>query len=98
LDADCAPITPQLPWELASRWLDLVARSGTALFVSPDPKAVNTISKQAIQRAFAAAATPHPIAEPLDWMETTTPGRWRVEGQAVAYDWYGPEGGTPFPR
>jgi alpha-galactosidase len=98
LDADCAAITPQLPWDLASRWLDLLACSGTALFVSPDPKALNSISKQAIQRAFAAAAAPHQIAEPLDWMETTTPGRWRVEGRTVAYDWYGPEGGTPFPR
>jgi hypothetical protein len=31
-------------------------------------------------------------------MDTTTPGRWRIAGQTVAYDWYGPEGGTPFPR
>jgi alpha-galactosidase len=98
LDADCAPITPQLPWDLASRWLDLVARSGTALFVSPDPKTLNAESKQAIKRAFAAAATPQDIAEPLDWMDTTTPGRWRIQGHTVEYDWYGPEGGTPFPR
>ncbi|MGO9258225.1 MAG: hypothetical protein ACLQU1_18205 [Bryobacteraceae bacterium] len=98
LDADCAPITPQVPWDLTSRWLNLVARSGTALFVSPDPKALNAESKQAIQRAFATAATPRGIAEPLDWMETTTPGRWRIAGQTAEYDWYGPEGGTPFPR
>jgi len=98
LDADCAAITPQVPWDLTSRWLDLVARSGTALFVSPDPKALNPESKQAVRQAFAAAAAPRPIAQPLDWMETTTPGRWRIEGQTVAFDWYGPEGGTPFPR
>ena len=98
LDADCAPITPQLPWDLASRWLDLVARSGTALFVSPDPAAVNAQSKQALKQAFAAAAKPRELAEPLDWMETTTPGRWRIEGREVDYDWYGPEGATPFPR
>lgn len=98
LDADCAPVTPQLPWLLASRWLDLVARSGTALFVSPDPKALNSETKPAIQRAFRAAATSQDLAEPLDWMDTTTPGRWRIHGQAVDYDWYGPEGGTPFPR
>jgi len=98
LDADCAPVTPQVSWDLTARWLDLVARSGTALFVSPDPKALNAESKQAIQRAFAAAATPQETAEPLDWMDTTTPGRWRIRGQTVEYDWYGPEGGTPFPR
>ncbi len=98
LDADCAPITPDVPWELASRWLDLVARSGTALFVSPDPKALNAETRAAIKRAFAAAAQPQPLAEPLDWMETTTPGRWRIQGRTVDYDWYGAEGATPFPR
>jgi len=98
LDADCAPVTPQLPWSLASRWLDLVARSGTALFVSPDPKALNPETKQAVRRALAVAATSQELAQPLDWMDTTTPGLWRIHGQTVAYDWYGPEGGTPFPR
>ena len=98
LDADCAPITPDLPWDLASRWLDLVARSGTALFVSPDPKSLTPEIKEAIRRAFRAAAKPQPIAEPLDWMDTTTPGRWRIQGKVTEYDWYGPEGGTPFPR
>jgi alpha-galactosidase len=98
LDADCAPITPQLPWDLASRWMDLLARSGTALFVSVDPKALNAETKPAIQRAFATAATRQEIAEPLDWMDTTTPGRWRIHSRTVEYDWYGPEGGTPFPR
>ena len=98
LDADCAPITPGVPWEFASRWLDLVAHSGTALFVSPDPKALNPETRAAIKRAFAAAAHPQPLAEPLDWMETTTPGRWRIQGRTVDYDWYGTEGATPFAR
>jgi alpha-galactosidase len=98
LDADCAAITPNVPWEFASRWLDLVARSGTALFVSPDPKALNAGTRAAIKRAFAAAAHSQPLAEPLDWMETTTPGRWRIQGRTVNYDWYGTEGAAPFPR
>ncbi len=98
LDADCAPITPDLPWDLASSWLDLVARSGTALFVSPDPKALNAQTREAIRRAFLAASKPQPLAEPLDWMDTTTPERWRIQGQSVSYDWYGPDGGTPFPK
>ena len=98
LDADCAPITPQVSWELAARWLDLLARSGTALFVSPDPAALNAESKQALQRAFAAAARPRELAEPLDWTETSTPGRWRIDGRAVDYDWYGLDGASPFLR
>jgi alpha-galactosidase len=98
VDADCAPITPDLPWDLASRWLDLVARSGTALFVSPDPRAVNGEAKGAIRRAFLVASSRQPIAEPLDWMDTPTPARWRIQGKIAEYDWYGPDGGTPFPR
>lgn len=98
LDADCAPITPQLSWDLAARWLDLLARSGTPLFVSTDPAAVNGESKKAIRAAFAAAAQKRELAEPLDWMDTTTPGRWRLDGRTATYDWYGAEGATPFPR
>ena len=96
VDADCAPVTPALPWDLASRWLDLVARSATALFVSPDPAALNAAAKAAIRRAFLAAAAPQPVAEPLDWMETTTPQRWRIQNKIAEFDWYGAEGSTPF--
>jgi len=97
VDADCAPVTPELPWKLASQWLDLVARSGTALFVSPDPRAMNAETRQAVRRALQAAASPRQLAEPLDWMDTTSPARWRIDGEAVEYDWYGPEGASPFP-
>jgi alpha-galactosidase len=98
LDADCAPITPQVPWEMSARWLDLVARSGTALFVSPDPKALNADVKAALKKAFAEASVRREVAEPLDWMETVTPARWKIAGKTVEYDWFGDEGGTPFPR
>ncbi|WP_321473376.1 hypothetical protein [uncultured Paludibaculum sp.] len=97
-DADCVPITPEVPWDLSARWLDLVARSGTPLFVSADPRTLDAEVKGALRKALAAAARPQPVAEPLDWMETTTPGRWRIQGGIVEYDWYGPDGGTPFPK
>ncbi len=98
VDADCVPITPQIPWALGSRWLDLVARSGTPLFVSADPRATGAEQKQALKKAFADAARPQPLCEPLDWLETTAPRRWRLQGRTVEYDWFGPEGATPFPR
>ncbi|MBL0160432.1 MAG: hypothetical protein IPP47_25625 [Bryobacterales bacterium] len=97
-DADCAPITTEVPWDLSARWLDLVARSGTPLFVSADPRLLTAEVRSAVQRALAAAARPQPLAEPLDWMETTTPRRWRIQGATVEYDWFAPEGATPFPR
>jgi alpha-galactosidase len=96
LDPDCAAVTPGLPWDLASRWLYLVAHSGTTLFVSPDPKALNAESRGAIRRAFATASKPQSPAEPLDSMKTTTPARWRIGGKTMEFDWYPPSGGTPF--
>jgi len=97
-DADCAPITSRLPWDLASRWLDLVGRSGTPLFVSADPRVMGAEQKRAVRRAFAQASEPQPAGEPLTWFETTTPARWRLRGETVEYDWFGPEGASPFPN
>jgi alpha-galactosidase len=39
LDPDCMPITTETPWSCNRQWLDLVARSGTVLLVSPQPTA-----------------------------------------------------------
>ena len=36
-DADCVGVTNAVPWELNRQWLDLLARSGTMLFVSLAP-------------------------------------------------------------
>jgi alpha-galactosidase len=87
-DADCVPVTAGIPWELTRQWLDLVARSGTALFVSVDPAAVTAEQKRVLKSALAAAARPHPPGVPLGWMDTTTPERWRLDGQMVRYNWY----------
>lgn len=98
LDADCAPLTAAVPWRLSRQWLDLLARSGTPLFVSADPKSLTNEWESTIQRAFALAAVSRPVAEPLDWMNSPTPSRWRINGKVTTYDWYGDEGGTPFPK
>jgi alpha-galactosidase len=90
-DADCVPITRAIPWSLTRQWLDLVARSGTALFLSADPAAVDTEQKPVLRAALAAAAQAHEPGVPLDWMDTTTPARWRLDGKIVRYDWYAEE-------
>ena len=98
VDADCAPITADVAWDFSARWLDLVARSGTPLFVSADPDLVKGDTKSALRRAFAQAASAQELAEPLDWLDTTTPARWRLGRETVAYDWYGPDGAGPFSK
>ena len=87
-DADCVPITREIPWNLTRQWLDLVARSGTALFISADPAVVAAEHKPALKAALAEAALAHAPAVPLDWMDTTVPQQWRLDGKTVQYDWY----------
>jgi alpha-galactosidase len=87
-DADCVPVTRDIPWSLTRQWLDLVARSGTALFISADPSAVEPEHRPELRAALAAAARPHEPGVPLDWMNTTTPERWRLDGKEVRYNWY----------
>ena len=87
-DADCVPLTEEIPWSLTAQWLDLVARSGTALFVSLDPASVKAEQKPALRAALGAAARTQPPGIPLDWMDTTTPERWMLGGKLTRYDWY----------
>jgi len=86
-DADCAPITTRIEWKRTKQWLDLVARSGTPLFISLERKAATTEVKDAIRKALSAAALNQPLGEPLDWTETATPRRWKLDGEIVTYDW-----------
>lgn len=86
-DPDCAAITEKLEWRRARQWLDLVARSGTPLFVSLDRKVANAEILGELKSALAMAAKPLPVGEPLDWKETAHPAKWKLEGQEGTYDW-----------
>lgn len=97
LDADCVPITPEIPWERTKQWLDLVARSGTVLLVSPQPNAVGPEQKRALRDAFSVALS-QPSAEPNDWLHLRAPQSWTSAGSAIQYTWTGPEGADPFWR
>ena len=96
VDADCAPVTPTLPWEMSRQWLDLLARSGTPLFVSADPGSLNPETGAAIESALRRAATEQEPAEALDWMHTRAPREWRFGGETRTYHWM-PDIGCPPP-
>jgi alpha-galactosidase len=95
-DPDIAAITRQHPWAQGRLWLRLLAESGMPAFVSPEIEAVTSEAKKALTEAFAVAATPQPVAEPLDWLETVCPRRWRLRGRVAEFDWSTPEGPWPF--
>jgi len=96
VDADCVGLTKHVPWEQNRQWLDLLARSGTPLFVSADPIAVGPEQATALRQAYAVAATAQPVAEPLDWLTNTCPARWSIDGKEEDYQWIEPGGAMPF--
>jgi alpha-galactosidase len=97
-DPDCAAHTGKTPWEFDRQFLDLVARSGTALFVSADPRTVTPEQKSAFRAAMQTALSGGAPGgcEPLDWLHTTTPRRWRIGGETVTYHWEEPAGALPL--
>ncbi len=95
IDPDCVGITPKISWELNRQWLDVIARSGAALFISPDPTATGAEQKAAIKQAFAIAAAGDAAARPANWFRDSTPERWQAN-QPLVYDWNGPAGCSPF--
>ena len=97
-DADCAAHTGQTPWEFDRQYLDLVARSGTALFVSVDPRTIQPEQKNAFRAAMQTAlsgGTPGGC-EPLDWLHTTAPREWRFGKEKITYHWEEPAGASPL--
>ena len=86
-DADCVGLTNKIPWQKNKQWMHLLAQSGTPLFISAQPQAVGAEQKQFIKKCFTAAAKKMPTGEPLDWMETLTPAKWKLNGQQVNFDW-----------
>jgi alpha-galactosidase len=99
LDADCVPATPQTPWSRNREFLDLVARSGTALFVSVDPSARTPAVDRDLREAFKIAldgGEPGGV-RPLDWQESPASRRWAVGETTRSYDWTEPWGASPIP-
>ena len=86
-DGDCVGLTPQVAWEKNRQWMQLVAETGTPLFISAQKEAVGTAQRAFIKQSFATASRPVPDAEPLDWMESQTPSSWRLLGRRVEFDW-----------
>jgi alpha-galactosidase len=96
VDADCVGLTKQIDWKFNRQWLDLLAGSGTPLFVSIAPDALRAEQRKALKEAFAIASQVQAVAEPLDWVSNSEPQQWLVRGKRVSYDWFGGGGGWPF--
>jgi alpha-galactosidase len=96
IDADCVGITENIPWEYNKRFLDLLANSGTPLFISAKPSAMTQEMKKDLNAAFQKAALQKNQMEPLDWFETTLPEKYCVDGEIKQYKWIESSGLNSF--
>lgn len=88
VDADCVGILgDNIPWSLNRQWLDLLAKSGTPLFVSADPTALTEDMKADLKKAFHINSLQKDIAIPLDWQYNNSPDRWLINGEEIFYNW-----------
>lgn len=87
VDGDCVGLTTEISWSRNKQWLELLAESGAPLFISAQPQAMGNEQKAAIKQAFAQAAKQQPLGEPLDWMETEQPRKWKLNNRVVNFDW-----------
>ncbi len=86
-DHDCVGVTGQIPWEKNRKWLELVSKTGTPLFVSVDPDVPTDAQLSELSEALRHAQTQTDSAVPLDWMDTCCPERWLINGEETEYDW-----------
>lgn len=87
VDADCVGITKDIPWEKNRQWLDVLAKSGTPLFVSIAQNAFSAEVGRAVQEAFENACAAEKASVPVDWMESETPHIWKSQWGEDHYSW-----------
>lgn len=86
-DADCVGITGKIDWRMNGQWLRILSQSGTPLFVSCLPSQAQGEVEQALLSAFERASVQNDTFLPLDWMETTCPERWLLNGEEIHFQW-----------
>ena len=95
MDADCVGITGAIPWKFNRQWAELVAASGSSLFLSPKPGVLNAAKNEGLKKLLAIASRGEIAAEPLDWQENTCPSRWLIHGKEQQFNWLEENGGEP---
>lgn len=86
-DADCVGLTAAVPWELNSRWLNILSISGTPLFVSWDRSFTSDEIESAVRTALVRNSRSNDTLVPLDWMEKITPEEWLLNGEKIVFKW-----------
>lgn len=97
IDADCVGILENnIDWKLNKQWLDLLANSGTPLFVSAQPKMIKGKIKDDLKEAFKKASLQTDVCYPQDLLYTTCPCTWNINGVDKTYEFIDTMGADKF--
>lgn len=88
IDADCVGINGEIEWKYNRQWAELLAKSGTSLFLSVKPGILTEDEERDVKELYRLAAITHTPAEPLDWQNTNCPSKWKMEDGIRDYEWY----------
>lgn len=88
VDADCVGITGNIAWEMNRQWAEVIALSGTPLFISAKPGVLNPQEQEQLHQILLTASEQKHHMIPADWEDTDCPEIWEEDGKTVSYHWY----------
>lgn len=90
IDADCVGIDGGILWSMNKQWADVLAQSGTPLFISVRPSILNETEKQELHEILKVASKQEHHVIPVDWEETTCPEHWQDKDHDIdcKYQWF----------
>ena len=90
IDADCVGIDGGISWSMNKQWADVLAQSGTPLFISVRPNILNEKEKQELHEILKVASKQEYHVIPVDWEETTCPEHWQDKDHDIdcKYQWF----------
>lgn len=94
IDADCVGIAGNIPWKLNRQWADVIAQSGTSLFVSVKPGILNDQEIGELCEIMKSASRQDCHKVPLDWEYNDCPEIWVDDQEEIRYSWFEDGGAT----
>lgn len=90
IDADCVGIDGGISWSMNKQWADVLAQSGTPLFISVRPNILDETEKQELHEILKVASKQEHHVIPVDWEETTCPEHWQDKDHDIdcKYQWF----------
>lgn len=90
IDADCVGIDGGISWSMNKQWADVLAQSGTPLFISVRPNILDETEKQELHEILKVASKQEHHVIPVDWEETTCSEHWQDKDHDIdcKYQWF----------